>query len=118
MQSSTRDPRRHLPLRPSAFAVLAALADGPLPGVDVLDAVNATVAGAPILGPGTLYRLLKELREDQLVARVEATAAVADERQALHQLTTFGRAVLRAEAARLRRTLELADGRAGSGGRA
>ena len=55
--------RAHLPLRPVACAVLAALAHGPRPGIDVLEAVNATVPGRPILGPGTLYRLLRELRQ-------------------------------------------------------
>jgi DNA-binding PadR family transcriptional regulator len=110
---TTRDPRRHLPLRPSAFAVLAALADGPVPGIDVLDAVNATVPGAPLLGPGTLYRLLRELRHDQLIARVDTDSP--DERHAHHELTPLGRAVLRAEAARLRRTLDLAEGRARGG---
>ena len=115
MQNPARDPRGHLPLRPSAFAVLAALADGPLPGIDVLDAVNATTTGSPLLGPGTLYRLLRELRQDQLIARVETGAA--DERQAHHELTALGRSVLRAESARLRRTLDLADGRSRSGPR-
>jgi DNA-binding PadR family transcriptional regulator len=113
MQTPARDPRRHLPLRPSAFAVLAALADGPLPGIDVLEAVNATVPGSPLLGPGTLYRLLRELRHEQLIARVETGAA--DERQAHHDLTPLGRAVLRAEVTRHRRTLDLADGRSRGG---
>lgn len=113
MQTNSRDPRDHLPLKPSAFAVLAALAETPLPGIDVLDAVNATTPGSPLLGPGTLYRLLRELRHEQLIARVETGAA--DERQAHHELTALGRAVLRAEATRLRRTLDLADGRARGG---
>ncbi len=111
------DPRGHLPLKPSAFAVLAALAEAPRPGVDVLEAVNATVPGLPLFGPGTLYRLLRELRHERLIARVEREGDGGDERQAVHELTTLGRAVLRAEAARLRRTLDLADGRSGGGRR-
>lgn len=111
-----QNPRALLPLKPSAFAVLAALAEAPRPGVDVLDAVNATVPGVPLFGPGTLYRLLRELRQQRLIARVERSGA-ADERQAVHELTALGRAVLRAEAARLRRTLDLADGRSGPGTR-
>src|SRR5262245_58802776 len=63
------DVARHLPLRPVACAVLAALAHGPRAGIDVLDAVNATVPGRPILGPGSLYRLLRELRQEKLIAR-------------------------------------------------
>ena len=106
------DVARHLPLRPVACAVLAALAHGPRPGIDVLEAVNATVPGRPILGPGTLYRLLRELRQEKLIARGdpdERTTAGHDDRQVHHVLTPLGEAVLRAELARLRRTLTLAD---------
>jgi hypothetical protein len=102
---------RHLPLRPVACAVLAALAHGPLPGIDVLEAVNATVPGQPILGPGTLYRLLRELRQEKLIARGGAARAAGDhdDRQVPHVLTPLGEAVLRAELSRLRRTITLAD---------
>ena len=106
--------RRHLPVRASAFAVLAALAAGPRPGIDVLDAVNATVGVRPLLGPGTFYRLLRELRHEALIERT-ADADTEDERRTYHALTAFGRAVLDAEAARLRRTLALASA-APSGG--
>jgi DNA-binding PadR family transcriptional regulator len=110
MQSHTPTPQSHLPLRPAAFAVLAALAEEPRNGIDVLDYVNATVPGRPILGPGTLYRLLRELRHDGLIARADAPASDAplDERQTHHELTKLGRGVLAAESDRLTRTLALA----------
>jgi DNA-binding PadR family transcriptional regulator len=95
-----------------ACAVLAALAHGPRPGIDVLEAVNATVPGRPILGPGSLYRLLKELRHEKLIARHEPDSravAARDDRQVHHALTPRGEAVLKAELARLRRTITLAD---------
>lgn len=100
----------HLPLRPVACAVLAALADGPRPGIDVLEAVNATVPGRPLLGPGTLYRLMRELRQQQLIARAEPADDPGDERQVHHALTPLGAAVLDAEFDRLRRTLNMARG--------
>ena len=99
---------RHLPLRPVACAVLAALAEGPRPGIDVLEAVNATVPGRPLLGPGTLYRLMRELRQEELIARADTPSATVDERQVHHVLTPLGRAVLQAELDRLRRTITLA----------
>lgn len=102
------DVRAHVPMRPAAFAVLAALAGEPRPGIDILEQVNATVPGAPLLGPGTLYRLMRELRQQGLIAREARGAHVDDERQAHHVLTPLGRRVLKAEAARLRRTLDLA----------
>jgi DNA-binding PadR family transcriptional regulator len=106
------DVARHLPLRPVACAVLASLSHGARPGIDVLEAVNATLPGRPILGPGTLYRLLRELRQARLIVRAEPEAratAAHDDRQVHHLLTPLGEAVLRAELARLRRTLTLAD---------
>jgi DNA-binding PadR family transcriptional regulator len=99
---------KNLPLRPAACAVLASLADSPRPGIDILDAVNATVPGRPLLGPGTLYRLLRELRQQHLIERTDAHPDPGDDRQVHHALTPLGRAVLQAELARLRRTLELA----------
>ena len=111
---SRSNPLDHLPLRPAAFAVLASLADGHRPGIDILDEVNATVPGRPLFGPGTLYRLMRELRQDGLVERAARGSHTEDERQAFHGLTALGRGVLRAEAARLRRTLKLASARSGS----
>lgn len=105
---SAADVERQLPLRPVACAVLAALAEDPRHGIDVLEAVNATVPGRPLLGPGTLYRLMRELRQEGLIARVEPAADPGDDRQVHHALTPLGRAVLEAEVERLRRTLTLA----------
>ncbi len=99
---------RHLPLRPAACAVLAALAECPRPGIEILDAVNATAPGHLLLGPGTLYRLMRELRQAKLVARVDPDVDPGDDRQVHHQLTPLGHAVLRADLERLRRTLTLA----------
>jgi DNA-binding PadR family transcriptional regulator len=119
MRNRTQPPSRenaldHLPLRPVAFAVLASLADELRPGIDILEEVNATVPGRPLLGPGTLYRLLRELRQDGLIERAARGTQTDDDRHAVHGLTALGRAVLRAEAARLRRTLKLASARGGS----
>lgn len=100
--------QRHVPLRPVAFAVLATLAEGPRPGIDILDGVNATVPRRRLLGPGTLYRLMRELRREGLIARTARAVGVTDERQAYHALTPLGQAVLRAEVARLERTIKLA----------
>lgn len=96
-----------LPVRPSALAVMAALADGPLPGFEILERANAGAAARPLLGPGTLYRLLRDMRKEKLIERVAAPAGEdgGDERRQYHELTRFGTAVLRAEAMRLRHTL-------------
>lgn len=100
-------PTGRLPLRPTAFAVLAALSAAPRAGFDILERANESLPGRPILGPGTLYRLLRELRQEGLIARVDPPAGERgeDERRQYHALTAAGRALLEAEAARLRRTL-------------
>lgn len=98
-------------MKPSAFAVLAALAEGPVAGFAVLERVNSASPRRPILGPGTLYRLLRELRRSGLIERTAAPpeeADVDDERRTYHRLTRKGRRALEAEATRLRRTMEAA----------
>ena len=50
-----------LPLRPGPLAVLASLASGPAPVVTMLEHAERMGAGSALLGPGTLYRLLREL---------------------------------------------------------
>lgn len=93
--------------------LLAALADRPAAGFEVLERANAAAEGTPILGPGTLYRLMRELRGAGLIRRTEAPASgtdegVQDDRRTYHELTGAGRVVLEAEAARLRRLLGIA----------
>jgi DNA-binding PadR family transcriptional regulator len=107
---------RFVPLRAKVFALLAALAEGPKPGVQILERLEDI--GSGILGPGTLYRLLRELRQQGLIERVSppSHAAIEDERQQFHALSPLGRAVFEAESERLRRTLAVADGGRGSGG--
>lgn len=77
----------------------------------MLERVNAASPTRPILGPGTLYRLLRDLRCEGLIERTAAPdeePGAEDERRTYHALTRQGRRVLMAEAARLRRTMEAA----------
>lgn len=87
---------------------MAALAEGPKIGIDILDAVNATAPGGGLLGPGTLYRLLRELRQQGLVTHAELPDGVSDDRHSPHALTPLGSAVLDADIQRLQRTIHLA----------
>jgi DNA-binding PadR family transcriptional regulator len=100
---SSAEIARFIPLRPSAFAVLAALAHEPRPGIEILDHIHATLPGSTMFGGGTLYRLLRDMRAEGLIQR--AGPEHADKRHVRHSLTPLGRAVMTEEAARLEHTL-------------
>lgn len=107
-----------IPLSPNTLVVLAALAERPLPGIDILEA--AAGSGVRILGPGTLYRLLRDLRRNGCVERVPAPTSEAetDDRRQYYALTPHGRRLLVLETERLAAVLTQARrGLAGSGGR-
>jgi DNA-binding PadR family transcriptional regulator len=106
-------PERFLPLAPVWFEILLALAAGDLHGYAVMQEVARRSSGTVTLHPGSLYRALARLLEDELIVELDARAAAADDaRRRTYQITRLGRAVARAEAERLRGLLRAADERA------
>ena len=101
----TDDTSRFLPLKPDTFEILLALAQGDLHGYAMLKELEAR--GIHIAA-SLLYRKLKRLMEDDLVAEVRSRVAQDDPRRRYYRLTAPGRAVLQAEAARI---VELARNR-------
>ena len=95
------DPRAALPLSNAAFAILLALADGDRHGYGVSKEVEAQTDGAVTLGPGTLYRVIKQLLSDGWIAEVRDPAGDDDERRRTYRLTPWGRRIAEAEARRL-----------------
>lgn len=91
------DPLSFLPLTPHQFHILLALVDGPRHGYAVIQEVERRTDGALRLGTGTLYTAVARLAELELIAE----AGREDERRRFYRLTPLGRAVLRAETARL-----------------
>jgi DNA-binding PadR family transcriptional regulator len=87
-------------LRPTVFAILLVLNESPLHGYGIMKAVNERLRHRAILGPGTLYRTLKELRDAGLITRAEAPAA-EDARRQYYKLTEAGRIAAADEAARM-----------------
>lgn len=87
-------------LRPIVFAVLVALAERHLHGYGIMRVVNERLSRQAVLGPGTLYRTLKELRESGLIDYVDGPPD-ADSRRRYYGLTAEGRGAARAEAARM-----------------
>jgi DNA-binding PadR family transcriptional regulator len=101
----SRDPHDLLPLSPAMFHVLVALADGDTHGYAIMKEVEELTSGAVRLSTGTLYGIIKRLLADGLIRE---TRAVGDDRRRSYALTSFGKAVARAEAARLEQTIALA----------
>jgi DNA-binding PadR family transcriptional regulator len=96
------------PLNPPVFHILLALAEGDLHGLGVADWVERTTAGAVELGPGTLYRSLKEMLEQGLVREGAGPRGGGDPRRKYYHITAEGRRRVAAEAARLERLVEVA----------
>lgn len=105
------DPESLLPLRPLVFAILLVLKSGDLHGYGIMKWINENAGLHSILGPGTLYRTLKEMRDQGLVSRTDPPAGEAgeDERRSYYTLTPFGREVVVGEAERVARLMREAQ---------
>ena len=95
-------------LKPSVFHILLALGDRNLHGLGIADWVEQTTDGAVELGPGTLYRSLKEMVDEGLIRETGAPAGDADPRRKYYCITWAGRRAGAAEAARLERLVQVA----------
>ena len=95
-------------LKPSVFHILLALGDRNLHGLGIAEWVEQATGGAVELGPGTLYRSLKEMVDDGLIRETSAPADDVDPRRKYYCLTWSGRRAAAAEAARLERLVQVA----------
>jgi DNA-binding PadR family transcriptional regulator len=98
------DPRDHLPLKPLDLEILLALADGEQHGYGLVQAIAEHTGGLLVLDPGNLYRVIKRLLADGLIAEAgqRAAADAEGERRRYYRLTPLGGRVLAAELERLR----------------
>jgi DNA-binding PadR family transcriptional regulator len=102
-------PEELLPLTPLSISLLLVLADGPLHGYGIIQALEAETDGRIVPGAGTLYAALQRLADDRMIAEAPAPDEGGDQRRRYYALTAFGREVARAELQRLARLIELAD---------
>jgi DNA-binding PadR family transcriptional regulator len=102
-----------VPLTPAVFAILLALAGGERHGYGIIKEVEAITQGQTRLGPGTLYRSLKQMLSAGLIeeASERPDPALDDERRRYYRLTPLGGQAARAEAARLERLVSQAHAR-------
>ncbi len=94
------DPREFLPLSPSGFYILLALAAEERHGYSIAKEVEDATGGSVRLGPGTLYRLIKQMVTDGWIVEVDRVDS-EDPRRRYYRLTPWGRKVARAEASRM-----------------
>ena len=105
-----RDPETLLPLTPAAFHILLALVGCDRHGYGIMQEVNYYTAGKLRLGPGTLYRSIKQMLAEGLIIEWDERPdpTIDDQRRRYYRLTDFGQHVLNAETERLERILQVA----------
>jgi DNA-binding PadR family transcriptional regulator len=108
--ASDDDPGAFLPLPPATFYILMALAEEDRHGYGIIQDVADSTDGAVRLSAGTLYRSLQRMLEQGLIEETGERPAPDedDERRRYYRITSFGRAVARAEAQRLSDLVRLA----------
>ena len=103
------DLERFLPLTVPAYHVLLALGGRALHGYGMMQALEEKTGGRDALLPGTLYATLARLVDEGLLEELAEPPEDADRRRRYYRVTELGRAVARAESARLRRLLGVAE---------
>ncbi|NKB88138.1 MAG: PadR family transcriptional regulator [Acidobacteria bacterium] len=102
------------PLTPAVFHILLALADGPLHGYAVMQAVAEAAGPSIATGPGTIYGAIARLQDSGLVIEAGAHELAAEPESTgagrprkYFRLTERGLEALRGEAGRLTRLSDL-----------
>jgi DNA-binding PadR family transcriptional regulator len=97
------DPSGHLPLKPVDLQLLLALAEEERHGYGLVQAIDEATGGLVKLDPGNLYRVIKRLLADGLVAESDrrSAAELGSERRRYYRITALGRRVLAADLRRL-----------------
>lgn len=98
-----KEPAEFLPLTPVALNVLLALAGEERHGYGIILEIEERTHGEVRLGPGTVYGVVKRLREGGLIEESEQRPdpTLDDERRRYYRLTEIGGRVLSAETGRL-----------------
>lgn len=113
MQTRQRNPETLLPLTPAVFHIMLALASDDRHGYGIMQEVNQFTSGKLRLGPGTLYRSIKQMLAEGLIIEWDERSdpTIDDQRRRYYRLTDFGQQVLNAETERLEHLLQIARAR-------
>lgn len=108
-ESKTR-PGENVPLTPAVFNILLSLHDGEKHGYAIMMDVEANTQGEVKMGPGTLYGSIKRMLEAGLIEESgeRPDPEMDDQRRRYYRLTGAGQRVVRMEAERLARQVQVA----------
>src|SRR5688572_18354491 len=100
-----------LPLKPVEFLILMTVASGERHGYGIMLDIAERTGGSVKLEAGGLYRSIRRLIDDRLLAESAKRPAADrdDERRRYYALTALGRRVLAADALRLRELVRAAE---------
>lgn len=98
------------PFTDSVFYIMAAFTE-PRHGYAVMNLVEETTKGAFVIGPASLYTIIKKLLKEQLITLHDAS----DSRRKVYILTDIGRQALEEDIARRKVMIELAERGLGRG---
>jgi len=98
----------------ASFYMLVALASGPAHGLGIAEDVAQFTSGEVLLGPGTLYRCLKELLDEGLIERVQVEEDPGVTHRKHYRLTAAGEAEAKRTLAGLTRIATVGSARLGT----
>jgi len=108
------DPRPEslLPLPAAVFHILMAVADDDRHGYAIIQEVITRTSGDVRLSPGTLYRSVQRMLDQDLIVEIHdherPSPELDDERRRYYRITPFGKKVATAEVHRLSALVRLA----------
>jgi DNA-binding PadR family transcriptional regulator len=111
MTNTARSVESFLPLKPLVFLALLSLKEEERHGYGIKKDMAQRSNGTIDLEPGTLYRLMARLLDQGLIEESERRPApdADDERRRYYAISSLGRRVLVAEAARLAQLVDAED---------
>jgi DNA-binding PadR family transcriptional regulator len=110
MSNPTPEIEAQLPLTPTVYHILLALADQERHGYGIMQEVATMTQGRINMGPGTLYGSIKRMLKAKLIEESDERpdSDMDDERRRYYRLSAFGREVLLAESQRLAALVQVA----------
>ncbi len=103
----------NLPLKPDVFLILMILIDGDAHGYGIIKEAEERTGGQVRLQAGALYRRLKRMLDEGLIAELEQRAVdpAGDERRRYYRVTALGKKAAETEATRMAELVDAARAR-------